>query len=77
MKHTQEYFITDHADGLIDRQEIQLKLDRLESYLRRVTMRLNQLDKTNRERIDKKYQTGVMDQHLKTLNIKSHLSQKL
>ena len=77
MSRTQEYFITDNADALIDRKEVHAKLIRLKSYLRRVKMRLSQLDKTRDEMIDKKLQTGVMDAHLKQLKIKSKLSQKI
>ena len=77
MSRTQEYFITDNVDSLIDRKEVHDKLTRLTSYLRRVEMRLSQLDKTREAMIDKKLQTGVMDAHLKQLKIKSKLSQKI
>lgn len=75
--YTMSHVITDNPEAIIDRRDTQLKLDRLETYLKRVQSRIKQLNKQLQSCVVDDETQALVEKGLESYDLKTKYSKTL
>ena len=72
-----EYIISDNEKTIIDRKEISAKIERIEVYLRRIQMRLNNISEKKEEIHSEGAQKQLIKRGLTLLNLQNRVKKEV